>query len=30
MVRIQEVMKRIVEATTDAVCDGCLSLCFNV
>jgi hypothetical protein len=29
MVRIQEVMKRLVEAATDVVCDGWLSLYFN-
>jgi hypothetical protein len=29
MLRIHEVMKRLVEAATDVVCDGCLSLYFS-
>jgi hypothetical protein len=29
MVRLIKVMKRLVEAATDVVCDGCLSLYFK-
>jgi hypothetical protein len=29
MVRIQKVLKRLVEAATDVVCDGSLSLYFK-